>query len=570
MFFTAALSLSIAASLQQSAHAAAASPGTIYVQPVAGTNQSMSKSVPVDRRDGSSGPASVVCKTINGTAIAGRDFTALDSTLTWADGDRTRKFCTIVINDSTPFQGKRSLLLQLSNATGATLSSAQTTVNIFGNSNDGALAMAAPTYTVKQSAGQVLVTVNRLGAAAAPATVYYATASKTAVAGQDFTSISGSLSWEKNDTSPKTISIPVSNAKPFTGAKQLAFALAHAENAVIGATSSAIVTISGDGTTTPPPPPPPPPKGGFYVSGGKLYDPNGAEFRIRGVDRCHYDSDSQPGISNSGANAVRMFMYGLSVGAPKYASILQTQHIDYKEVAIPSMPVFPDGTATTGNTNPNELAAGVAWWVANAATFTALDRYLIINIANEWGPSNSTIWRDSYISAVAKMRAAGYHGTLMIDAGGWGQDFADLLNYSTAVFNADPDANIIFSLHIYGSIPTANIASDLAQLKALSASVGMAFVVGEFGPGRNIGPSPTMTTPADVINAAEANGIGWIAWAWDDNNLGGGASSDTWFSMTFSGPGIFNSTSDLTTFGKDVVLNSSYGLKALATPASIF
>ena len=73
-----------------------------------------------------------------------------------------------------------------------------------------------------------------------------------------------------------------------------------------------------------------------------------------------------------------------------------------------------------------------------------------------------------------------------------------------------------------------------------------------------------------MINAAEANGIGWIAWAWDDNNLSGGVSNDNWFSLTYRGPGLYASTSDLTIFGKDVVLDATYGLKKLAKPASIF
>ena len=309
---------------------------------------------------------------------------------------------------------------------------------------------------------------------------------------------------------------------------------------------------------------------GFFVLNGKLYDANGNEFRMRGVDRCHYDSDSAAGIAKSGANAVRMFMYGLSVGAPKYVSILKTQHIAHNEVPIPSMPLFPDGTLTSGDQSTSELAAGVAWWVANAATFTAIDKYLIINIANEWGPSNSTVWRDSYISAIASLRAAGYLGPLLIDSGGYGQDMKDLLNYSTDVFNSDPQKNIIFSLHIYGNIPTASVAPDLAALAALSASAGMAFIVGEFGPGRDIGPSPTETTPGDIITAAEASGIGWLGWAWDDNNLSGGASNNNGFSMTLKGPGIFTQASDLTEYGQDVVLNPTYGLQALATPASIF
>ncbi len=310
---------------------------------------------------------------------------------------------------------------------------------------------------------------------------------------------------------------------------------------------------------------------GFFVAGGKLYDANGVEFRIRGVDRAHYDSPSQPGISNSGANAVRMFLFTLGGGmASKYANVLQTQHIDYGEAPIPVMSIFPDGTTVSCNSSTSELASGVAWWVANASTFTPLNRYMMINIANEWGPSNSATWASAYESAIASLRAAGYLGTLVIDAGGCGQDIADLLNYSTAVFNSDPQKNILFSLHIYGNIPTADVASDLAKLASLSQTAGMAFVVGEFGPGRDIGPSPTQTTPGQIITAAEANGIGWMAWAWDDNNLGGGASNNSWFSMTLQGPGYYSKPSDLTEFGQDVVLNSTYGLSVLATPATIF
>jgi hypothetical protein len=310
---------------------------------------------------------------------------------------------------------------------------------------------------------------------------------------------------------------------------------------------------------------------GFYVSGGKLYDANGVEFRIRGVDRTHYDSPSQPGISHSGANAVRMFLFTLGSGmAAKYANVIQTQHIDYDEVPIPTMSIFPDGTTASCNQSTSELASGVAWWVANASTFTPFNRYMMINIANEWGPSNSATWASAYESAIANLRAAGYLGTLVIDAGGCGQDVADLLNYSTAVFNSDPQKNIMFSLHIYGNIPTASVAPDLAKLAALSQSAGMAFVVGEFGPGRDIGPSPTQTTPGQIITAAEANGIGWMGWAWDDNNLGGGASNNNWFSMTLRGPGYYTQASDLTEYGQDMVLNPTYGVSVLAKPATVF
>jgi mannan endo-1,4-beta-mannosidase len=192
----------------------------------------------------------------------------------------------------------------------------------------------------------------------------------------------------------------------------------------------------------------------------------------------------------------------------------------------------------------------------------------MVNIANEWGPSNSTTWRDSYISAIATIRKAGFTGPLVVDSGGCGQDMGDLLNYSTAVFASDPQKNIVFSTHIYGGTPNATVANtNLSHLATLAKSAGMAFVVGEFGPGRNIGPSPTLLAPQDVVTAAEANGIGWLAWAWDDNDLGGGASDNNWFSMTYAGPGIYTgSASQLTTYGQTMVPL----LQKLAVPATTF
>ena len=44
---------------------------------------------------------------------------------------------------------------------------------------------------------------------------------------------------------------------------------------------------------------------GFFVRDGILYDAKGNEFRIRGVNRVHWDSDSAAGLVKSGSNTVR-------------------------------------------------------------------------------------------------------------------------------------------------------------------------------------------------------------------------------------------------------------------------
>jgi Cellulase (glycosyl hydrolase family 5) len=304
---------------------------------------------------------------------------------------------------------------------------------------------------------------------------------------------------------------------------------------------------------------------GFFVYRGKLYDPSGHEFRIRGVNRAHYDSYSQPGLSNTRANTVRFLMYQLSVGAGRYVSVVKTQHLDYGEVPIPTMGYFPDNAQTSCNTSTSQLSSGVAWWAANARAFASLDGSMILNIANEWGPAKSTAWRDAYIQAVGTLRAAGYRSPLLIDAGGCGQDAQDILDYARDVYESDPQKNVIFSYHDYSPASSLDYFPQLAQL----AAQGVVVIVGEFGPGRNIGPSPTLLTPQQIITTAEANGLGWLAWAWDDNNLANGASNDAWFSMTYAGPGIYTRRSDLTDYGKDVVLNPTYGLKVLAKAARL-
>jgi mannan endo-1,4-beta-mannosidase len=219
-------------------------------------------------------------------------------------------------------------------------------------------------------------------------------------------------------------------------------------------------------------------------------------------------------------------------------------------------------TVLSGDQSTADLASTVSNWVTNFQYYAPMQQHLIINVANEWGPRDSATWASAYEDAIARLRAAGYSVPIMIDAGGWGQDTGDLLNYAKQVFDSDPQRNVIFSFHVYEGLGTpwtaATLNSFALQLQALSASAGMVFVFGEFGPGNNVGPSPTLVTPQQVIGAAEAAGLGWVGWAWDDNNLANGASNNNSFSMTLNGPGMYTAPSDLTTYGQQMVL-STYG-----------
>ena len=191
----AVFSICAAGSLPNRAHAAT---GTISIHgTTAGVVQNNGTiSVLVIRSGGASGAASVLCRTVNGTAVSGSDYTAVNSTLRWADGDAAPKNCTVPISDAIPFSGTKRFYIQLSGAIGATLvSPTRTTVTIYGNKGGGAVSMSAASYTVAQSAGKATITVNRTGGAAGTAVVFYATANKTAIAGSDYTARSGMLTW---------------------------------------------------------------------------------------------------------------------------------------------------------------------------------------------------------------------------------------------------------------------------------------------------------------------------------------------------------------------------------------
>lgn len=97
----------------------------------------------------------------------------------------------------------------------------------------------------------------------------------------------------------------------------------------------------------------------------------------------------------------------------------------------------------------------------------------------------------------------------------------------------------------------------IPRLGALS-KLGVLVGVYEFGPGNNVGASPTKVPPDGVITACEAAGVGWLAWAWDDHNNGDGTSTN-WFNLT-NMIGTYNVPSDLSNFGTIVVTQ----LQALA------
>jgi len=255
---------------------------------------------------------------------------------------------------------------------------------------------------------------------------------------------------------------------------------------------------------------------------------------IRGtnVPAIWYDSQSYSAldkIKNDGFNTVRL-VWDTSGSTKRLDEYLT------KCDKLQLKPIIELHDATGGSTT-SSLDTCVKYWTRSDILSTMYNHPKAwLNIANEWGPANSTVWRDGYKSAISSIRTAGYTGTIVIDSGGWGQDSDDILKYAKEVYNSNTNKNVIFSIHMYGSWNNnSNIDSFLGNCK----KNGIPIIVGEFGYNYNNGNNNLSCTvdAYHLINYCKTNKIGFIAWSWSGNN-----NENLWLDMT-------NSFGDYTTWG---------------------
>ena len=99
----------------------------------------------------------------------------------------------------------------------------------------------------------------------------------------------------------------------------------------------------------------------------------------------------------------------------------------------------------------------------------------------------------------------------MVDAPAWGQDWKNIMRDSAAtVAAADPDANTLFSIHMYGVYNTAS--SITTYLDAFKAK-GLPLIIGEFG----YRSSSADVDDATVMAEAVKRNIGYYGWSWSGN-----------------------------------------------------
>lgn len=251
---------------------------------------------------------------------------------------------------------------------------------------------------------------------------------------------------------------------------------------------------------------------GIRISNGRLVEGNGQELILRGVNHMHtwYKSQasSYAAIKAAGANAVRVVVSGGRWQPAETAQDITNIINLCKQNRLICILENHDTTGFGEDGAAYSLDRVVDYWISVQSALIGQEDYVILNPGNEpIGNNNPAQWTQATINAIQRLRAAGFQHTLMIDAPNWGQDWQFVMrDNAEAVYAADPTGNTIFSIHMYGVFPTANVITAYVDS---FVNRGLPIAIGEFG---------WVDSDEDAILAtAESRRIGYLAWSWSGN-----------------------------------------------------
>jgi glucose/arabinose dehydrogenase len=111
--------------------------------------------------------------------------------------------------------------------------------------NPGTIGLAQNLFTVNENDASVAVTVVRTGGSDGVATIDYTTVNATAIAGQDYTTTTGRLTFANGETS-KTLTIPILNNSLVEATETFNLSMDATSGAALGTSRTAIITIIDD------------------------------------------------------------------------------------------------------------------------------------------------------------------------------------------------------------------------------------------------------------------------------------------------------------------------------------
>ncbi len=141
-------------------------------------------------------PVTVRVTSVNGTAVAGQDFDAVDHTLTFAPSTTAQSFNVTIRHDNI-YETDEVFTLTLSGVPDENINPFLNTQTVTVQSNDTppSVHFGFPTYAFAEGDGAVTIAVTLSRPSALPVQVNYATSNGTALAGVDYQPVSGTLTF---------------------------------------------------------------------------------------------------------------------------------------------------------------------------------------------------------------------------------------------------------------------------------------------------------------------------------------------------------------------------------------
>lgn len=300
-------------------------------------------------------------------------------------------------------------------------------------------------------------------------------------------------------------------------------------------------------------------KNGFTINGRDLLDANGNKFIIQGVNNPHVwypvkAYDALETIAALNVNTVRVVWQ--EKGSLGLLDSILTRCIQLEMIPMVEM------HDVTGDSTTKGLVKMAEYYIQPGVKqiMERYQKYVLLNIANEWGNHHVTSekWKSSYIKAIDILRNAGYEITLVIDAPGWGQNIEPILKYANELQEYDPQHNLLFSIHMYGSWNDEEMIKAKLQ-KAFDKQIPL--IVGEFGYNFQDGQNNLgcMVNHLAILDMCSQLEYGILPWSWTGNSGG-----NEWLDLV-----KIEDWKSLTWWGKEV-FEGEKGIKNNARKATVF
>lgn len=252
---------------------------------------------------------------------------------------------------------------------------------------------------------------------------------------------------------------------------------------------------------------------GYTVTGNKIYDPNGKQVLIRGVDRPSFEWNAigehasladYTLMKGWGANVVRVSLnQDFWLNTPAYATTID-QQITW--ITTLGMGVILDLHWNNGGQQNMADRRSITFWNAVATRYKS-QPWVMFELYNEPHDVSWSQWLngDGTYAGMQEMyaavRGAGANNVVIVCGLNWAFDLSGVSTGYAVV-----GSNIAYASHPY-DYAGKQVADWPAAFGNLAASSPV--ILTEFGQYCSTG-----TYVADLLTYAETKGIHWTAWAW--------------------------------------------------------